>query len=142
MTANSVICHSMDRLGRNLDDFRRMIPGLTARGIHVRFVKERLTFTGEDSPMANLLLSVMGAFAQLERELIRERQREGIELAKKSGAYRGRKHSLTSERAAELRERLEKERTNPPWQGSSGSIGRRSIVMRKARAGDDNAYAH
>ena len=58
--------------------------------------------------MANLLLSVMGAFAQFERELIRERQREGIELAKKAGAYRGRKYSLTMERAAELRLRLAK----------------------------------
>ena len=40
-----------------------------------------LTFTGEDSSMSNLLLSVMGAFAQFERELIRERQREGIAIA-------------------------------------------------------------
>ncbi len=54
--------------------YGRMILGLTARGVHVRFVKESLIFTGEDSPMANLLLSVMGAFAQFERELIRERQ--------------------------------------------------------------------
>ena len=107
---DTVICHSMDRLGRNLDDLRRMVLGLTARGIHVRFVKESLTFTGEDSPMANLLLSVMGAFAQFERELIRERQREGVDLAKKAGAHRGRKHSLTTERAAELRERLGKGR--------------------------------
>jgi DNA invertase Pin-like site-specific DNA recombinase len=105
---DTIVCHSMDRLGRNLDDLRRMVLGLTARGVHVRFVKESLMFTGEDSPMANLLLSVMGAFAQFERELIRERQREGIELAKKAGAYRGRKHSLTMERAAELRLRLNK----------------------------------
>ena len=105
---DTVICHSMDRLGRNLDDLRKMVLGLTVRGVHVQFVKESLTFTGEDSPMANLLLSVMGAFAQFERELIRERQREGIELAKKAGAYRGRKHSLSLERAAELRRRLVK----------------------------------
>lgn len=103
---DTVICHSMDRLGRNLDDLRKMVLGLTARGVHVQFVKESLTFTGEDSPMANLLLSVMGAFAQFERELIRERQREGIELAKKAGAYRGRKHSLSMDRADELRARL------------------------------------
>ena len=78
-----------------LSDLRRMVLGLTARGIHVRFFKESLTLTSEDSPMANLLLSVMSAFAQFERELIRERQREGIELAKKAGAYCGCKHSLT-----------------------------------------------
>src|ERR1700709_2359796 len=100
---DAVFCHSMDRLARNLDDLRRIVLGPTERGIHIVFVKENLTFTGEDSPMSNLLLSVMGAFAQFERELIRERQREGIELAKKAGAYRGRKHSLTMERATELR---------------------------------------
>ena len=55
--------------------------------------------------MAQLLLSVMGAFAEFERSLIRERQREGVALAKAWGAYRGRKRSLTDERVAELRER-------------------------------------
>jgi DNA invertase Pin-like site-specific DNA recombinase len=69
---DTVICHSMDRLGRNLDDLRKLVLDLTQRGIQVQFLKENLTFTGEDSPMANLLLSVMGAFAQFERELIRQ----------------------------------------------------------------------
>ena len=96
----------MDRLARNLDDLRKIVLDLTKRGVHVRFVKENLTFTGEDSPMANLLLSVMGAFAQFERELILERQREGIVLAKKRGAYRGRKRSLTAEQTAELLRRV------------------------------------
>ncbi|MFY3751318.1 helix-turn-helix domain-containing protein, partial [Enterobacter hormaechei] len=80
---------------------------LTQRGVHIEFVKEHLSFTGEDSPMANLMLSVMGAFAEFERALIRERQREGIALAKQRGAYRGRKKSLSSERIAELRQRVE-----------------------------------
>ena len=103
---DTVFCHSMDRLARNLDDLRRIVLGLTERGVHVVFVKENLTFTGEDSPMSNLLLSVMGAFAQFERELIRERQREGIVIAKREGKYGGRKPSLTSERAVELRKRV------------------------------------
>ncbi|KUD44767.1 hypothetical protein DE87_21655, partial [Salmonella enterica subsp. enterica serovar Infantis] len=68
--------------------------------------KEGLKFTGEDSPMANLMLSVMGAFAEFERALIRERQREGIVLAKQRGAYRGRKKSLNSEQIAELKRRV------------------------------------
>jgi DNA invertase Pin-like site-specific DNA recombinase len=105
---DTLICHSMDRLGRNLDDLRKLVVGLTARGIRVQFVKENLTFTGADSPMSNLLLSVMGAFAEFERALIRERQREGIELAKKTGVYRGRKKTLTLQRAAELYRRLAK----------------------------------
>jgi DNA invertase Pin-like site-specific DNA recombinase len=74
--------------------------------VRIEFIKESLSFTGEDSPMANLLLSVMGAFAEFERALIRERQREGIVLAKERGVYRGRKKALTSAQAAELRRRV------------------------------------
>ena len=55
--------------------------------------------------MATLLLSVMGAFAEFERALIGERQREGIALAKDRGVYKGRKRSLSGERAADLRAR-------------------------------------
>ncbi len=70
---DTVVVHSMDRLARNLDDLRRIVQGLTQRGVRMEFVKEGLKFTGEDSPMANLMLSVMGAFAEFERALIRER---------------------------------------------------------------------
>jgi DNA invertase Pin-like site-specific DNA recombinase len=100
-----VVVHSMDRLARNLDDLRRIVQMLTARGIQIEFVKEHLTFTGQDSPMANLLLSVMGAFAEFERALIRERQSEGIALAKARGAFKGRKPALTAEQAQEIRNR-------------------------------------
>ena len=92
---DTVVVHSMDRLARNLDDLRRMVQQLTQRNVRIEFVKEHLTFTGEDSPMANLMLSVMGAFAEFERALIRERQREGIALAKQRGVYRGRKRALS-----------------------------------------------
>lgn len=99
---DTVVVHSMDRLARNLDDLRALVQGLTRKGVRVEFIKESLIFTGEDSPMANLMLSVMGAFAEFERSLIRERQKEGIALAKQRGAYKGRKRTLTPERAAEL----------------------------------------
>lgn len=102
---DTVVVHSMDRLARNLDDLRRLVQKLTQRSIRIEFVKEHLTFTGEDSPMANLMLSVMGAFAEFERALIRERQREGIALAKQRGAYRGRKKALSPEQSAALRQR-------------------------------------
>jgi DNA invertase Pin-like site-specific DNA recombinase len=102
---DTLYCHSMDRLARNLDDLRKLVLGLTQRGVQVCFVKESLTFTGEDSPMSNLLLSVMGAFAQFERELLRERQREGIAIAKRAGKYRGRKPVLTAARGSELGQR-------------------------------------
>jgi DNA invertase Pin-like site-specific DNA recombinase len=103
---DTVIVHSMDRLARNLDDLRRLVQTLTERGVRVEFIKENLTFTGETSPMANLMLSVMGAFAEFERALIGERQREGIALAKQRGAYRGRKKSLSGDRITELCRRI------------------------------------
>jgi len=102
---DTVVVHSLDRLARNLDDLRRLVNELTGRGVRVEFVKEQLSFTGEDNAMAQLLLSVMGAFAEFERSLIRERQREGVALAKARGAYRGRKRILSEDRIAELRQR-------------------------------------
>ena len=102
---DTVLVHSMDRLARNLDDLRSIVRRLTAKKVRVEFVKEQLSFTGDDNAMANLLLNVMGAFAEFERSLIRERQREGITLARKRGAYRGRTPALDAARAAELREK-------------------------------------
>lgn len=101
-----LVVHSLDRLARNLVDLKNIVSDLTERGVEVEFVKERLLFTGEDNAMSNLLLSVMGAFAEFERSLIRERQREGIALAKKAGVYKGRKPQLNFEKAEELRARV------------------------------------
>ncbi len=102
-----IIVHSMDRLARNLEDLRRLVQNQTQRGIRIEFVKEGLSFSGDDSPMATLLLSVMGAFAEFERALLKERQREGIALAKKRGVYRGRKRALDQEQIIELKQRAE-----------------------------------
>lgn len=101
---DTLVIHSMDRLARNLDDLRSIVNQQTGRGIRIEFLKENLIFTGEDSPMSTLLLNVMGAIAEFERSLIRERQREGIELAKKRGAYKGRKPALSPEQIRQIRE--------------------------------------
>lgn len=101
-----VVVHSMDRLARNLDDLRRIVKTLTGKGICVEFTKEHLTFSGDDSPMATLLLSMMGAFAEFERSLILERQREGIAQAKAKGAYKGRKRVLSSSQVDEIKAKL------------------------------------
>lgn len=103
---DSLVVHSMDRLARNLDDLRSIVQSLTVRGVRVEFVKEGLTFTGDDAPMATLLLSMMGAFAEFERALIRDRQREGIAIAKAGGKYKGRKPSLSKSQIAELNRRV------------------------------------
>jgi len=103
---DTLVIHSMDRLARNLDDLRSIVNNLTSEGIRVEFVKESLIFTGEDSPISTLLLSVMGAFAEFERSLIKERQREGIALAKDRGAYKGRKPSLSPEQIEKIKEMI------------------------------------
>ena len=101
-----VFVHSMDRLARNLDDLRGIVAKLNNKHVQLRFLKEQLTFNGEDAPMSTLLLSIMGAFAEFERDLIRERQREGIALAKKRGAYKGRKKVLSANQVLVLQQRV------------------------------------
>lgn len=92
-----VVVHSMDRLARSLSDLLHLVENFTARGLSVEFVKEGKTFKGGDStdPMDKLMLSMLGAFAEYERTLIRERQREGIAKAKQRGVYRGRQQKIT-----------------------------------------------
>jgi DNA invertase Pin-like site-specific DNA recombinase len=102
-TGDTLIVHSLDRLARNLVDLLNIVEELTTKGVSVKFVKENLIFTdSEADPFSKLTLQMLGAFAQFERSLIRERQREGIALAKAAGAYSGRKHALTDEQVKEL----------------------------------------
>jgi DNA invertase Pin-like site-specific DNA recombinase len=100
-----VVC-SMDRLARNLGDLRYVVDDLNKKGIVVRFLKENLSFSGDDSPMSKLLLNLLGAVAEFERELIKERQREGIAIAKRAGVYKGRKPALTQVQAEDLKLRV------------------------------------
>ena len=90
---------SMDRMARSLIE-------LMQRGVRVEFVKERLTFDGAigEDPFARFQLHMLGAVAELERQLIRERQREGIDLAKQRGVYTGRARALTDEQADAIRQ--------------------------------------
>jgi DNA invertase Pin-like site-specific DNA recombinase len=90
--------HSIDRLARNLEDLQRLVRELTGKGVSVRFLKENLTFeAGGANPIQTLMFQMLGAFAQFERALIRERQREGITLARKEGRQLGRAKSLSME---------------------------------------------
>jgi len=99
---DTLVVHSMDRLARNSEDLLRTVRELTNRGVTVEFVKNHLTFSGKADPMAKLMMTMLAAFGEFERDLIRERQREGIAIAKAKGIYKGRKKALTSEQAAEL----------------------------------------
>lgn len=128
---------SMDRLARNLDDLRRIVKDLTDRGVRIEFIKEGQTFAGEDSPMANLLLSLLGAVAEFERSLIRERQAEGIAAAKARGEYAGRggrPRALTPEQIAEARQRLAAGASKSQTARSLG-VGRSSLYRALGEAG-------
>lgn len=98
--------HSIDRLARNLIDLQQTIAGLVEKGVSVKFHKEGLTFSPDaNDPFAKLMLQQLGAFAEFERSMIRERQREGIAKAKARGQHLGRKPALSADQINEARER-------------------------------------
>lgn len=100
--------HSIDRLARNLQDLLGILSGLTERGVTVKFHKEALTFTGEANPFQQLQLQIIGAVAEFERALIRERQREGIQKAKEEGKYKRPKvKALAPDQIESIRQRKE-----------------------------------
>jgi DNA invertase Pin-like site-specific DNA recombinase len=103
---DTLVVHSMDRLARNVEDMLRLVREMNERGISVQFIKENMTFSaGNDDPRSTLMFTMLSAFAQFERALIKERQREGIALAKAKGTvYKGRKPALNAESIAQLRE--------------------------------------
>jgi DNA invertase Pin-like site-specific DNA recombinase len=96
----------MDRLARNIGDLLRIVETLNKRSVVVEFVKEALTFTGDDSAPSKLMLTIMGGVAEFERAMIRERQREGIAKAKEAGVYKGRKSTMTDSQIQAIRDRV------------------------------------
>lgn len=98
--------HSIDRLARNLIDLQTIIQELNNKGVSVQFHKENLVFTGDENPMSKLMLQMMGAFAEFERNLIKERQAEGIRAAQKKGVRFGRQKVLNDNQITEIKERI------------------------------------
>jgi DNA invertase Pin-like site-specific DNA recombinase len=98
--------HSIDRLCRNLRDCQDLLDSLTVKGVTVHFHRENLIFSGQDDSMSKLMLQMMGAFAEFERNLLRERQAEGIAKAKVAGKYKGRKSALSGSDVASIRSRI------------------------------------
>jgi len=105
---DELVVASMDRLARSLVDLKQIVGEITAKGASVQFVHERAIYAaGAQDPRADLMLSLLGAFAEFERAIIRERQAEGIAIAKAKGKYKGRKRVLTSEQIEKARDRIE-----------------------------------
>ncbi len=103
---DTLVVHSMDRLARNAEDLLRTVRELNGRGVTIEFVKNHMTFSGESDPMAHLMLTLLGAFAEFERSLIRERQREGVAIAKAAGKYKGGHKKLTAKRLEQIKDKL------------------------------------
>lgn len=94
---DTIHVHSIDRLARSLEDLLKLVKDFTVKGVAVKFHKEALHFTGEHNPMQALMLSMIGAVAEFERSMIKERQREGIAKAKAKGVYKGRTKAVTND---------------------------------------------
>ncbi len=103
-----IVVHSMDRLGRQLKDILDLCEFFMKNGIQLEFIKEGLKFTGKDDPMSRCILMIFGAVAEFEYSLIRERQKEGIAIAKAAGKFKGRKRSLNDEQIKEMYDRIQK----------------------------------
>lgn len=110
---DTVVVHSLDRLARSLEDLISIINQLNQKGVIFRSYKDNLTFDGvNNSPMDRFLLHILGAVAELERAIIRERQKEGIAKAKKRGVYKGRKSLLTPETITKINQLIEQKNSS------------------------------
>jgi DNA invertase Pin-like site-specific DNA recombinase len=96
----SLSVHQIDRLGRNLLDILNTIDFFNKKGICINFIQQGLKTLNDDgteNPIAKMTISILGVVAEMERNLIKERQKEGIFIAKAKGVYKGRaKGSLVS----------------------------------------------
>ena len=105
---DTIVRRSLDRLGRSLADFLRLVEELTHRGVTLQFMKEGLRFEdGENvSSTSKFMLTLVSAFNEFERSIVKERQREGIELAKKRGAFKGGVCRISDEKVSHMKHLL------------------------------------
>lgn len=99
---------SIDRLARSLSDLMAIIDELRAKKVSISFVKEGMTFdAGKDAdPYQQLQFHLIGAIAEFERSLSKQRQAEGVAKAKERGAYKGRKRVLTDDQVDAIAEKI------------------------------------
>lgn len=103
-SGDTVVVQSMDRLATSLNHLNRLMLLLVHGGVGIEFMQEGLVF-GADNPMSLIMMSFFSGIIEFERICTRERQLEGIELAKQRGVYQGRKKLLTGAQVQILRER-------------------------------------
>ena len=83
---DNIHCESISRLGRNVDDLRKLVADFVAKGVIVHFIKEGLSTNGDTY---KFLLTILGAVAEMEREQIVDRVKQGVEKAKIYGTKSG-----------------------------------------------------
>lgn len=133
---DSIVVASLDRFSRSLMDLQKTVDDLVSRGVSVEFVKEHLKFApGSTDPMSKLMLQVLGAFAEFERTLIRERQREGIAAAKAAGKFLGRKPVFDEAKTAKLIDYLKRGMSPMEISRQMAPISRASIYNKMAELG-------
>lgn len=86
---DEIYVHDISRMARNTADLLKLVEKFASKSISLIFVKENLVFSGDSNPMNDLMLTLLGAIYQFERSMILDRQREGIEIAKKKGKFKG-----------------------------------------------------
>lgn len=127
---DTLVAHSMDRLARNCEDMLRIVRELNDKGVSVQFMKENMLFTaGKDDPRSTLMFMMLSSFSQFERALIRERQREGIAIAKSKGVYKGGTPKLTQEQVTILREKAAAEGVNKSKLAKELGISRETLYQ-------------
>lgn len=108
---DTINVHELSRLARNTQDLLNIVESLNTRGVTIKFFKENLTFTGDSNDaFQNLMLTMLGAISTFERDLILERQREGIAIAKEKGKYKGRRSAFTEQQIEEIRAQFKQEK--------------------------------
>jgi DNA invertase Pin-like site-specific DNA recombinase len=99
--------HELSRLGRSVKDLLSLVEEIGNAGATVHFHAENMTFGNQSSPTQDLMLNVFSALAQFERSMLLERQREGIEIAKAKGKYKGKQSRFNEEDRAAIRKDIE-----------------------------------
>lgn len=94
---DSINIHELSRLARNTQDLLNIVNEIVEKRASIRFIKENLFFDGSEKqdPFQKLMLSMLASISTFERDLLLERQREGIAIAKSKGKYKGRPSRFT-----------------------------------------------
>jgi DNA invertase Pin-like site-specific DNA recombinase len=112
---DELIVHEIDRLGRNLIDILKTIAYFNSQKVNIEFKKQGLRTLNEDvteNDISKMVISILGVVAEMERKMIRERQLEGIAIAKANGKYKGRNKGTKENQIAFLNKEKNKKALN------------------------------